>query len=492
MYPRIRDLQIGDVNVVEHDGVFHLYHLTLPNHAYIAHAVSRDGLSWRRVKNALFISDPDAWDDDMLWTMHVSPDPAREGAWRMFYTGLGLQDQSRIQRIGLARSDDLYHWEKDTSGTFPLEIPGSHYEHEVAEGRHWVSFRDPFCFRENGKHFLLAAARVKTGPLVRRGCVALIRETAGGRYEFGPPLFHPMQYDDVEVPNLARIDGRYYLVGSIREDVKVHYWWSDRFEGPYRNFSDNVLLPQGNYAARLSAVRDGYLIWNFFVKKRHAESIHLMAPPKELAVDAEGELRLKSFQGFDRLVRTRHALPELTPVKALFGNRSARGSSRDDELHLGSESGCEVFLLRGDYRNFLLTGTLELAKRGKCGLVLRVDEEGDGYYLSLELYKGLAQIRAWGKKPGGTMDNDFRYRQLQAGHYEARNGPVAFRLVAREQYLEFSLNGHILLSLADDEYRQGGVGFYVESAVMRVTDLVMGRLEAGQAYGYGDGVALSG
>ena len=487
MYPRIKDLQIGDVNVVAHDGVFHLYHLTLPNHAYIAHAVSRDGLNWRRVKNALFISDPDAWDDDMLWTMHVSADPAREGSWRMFYTGLCLKDQSRIQRIGMARSDDLYHWKKDTSGAFPLEIPGSYYEHEVAEGRHWVSFRDPFFFQEIGRNFLLAAARVKTGPLVRRGCVALMREAADGRYEFGPPLFNPMQYDDVEVPNLARINERYYLVGSIREDVKVHYWWSDRFEGPYGNFSDNVLLPQGNYAARISAVQDGYLVWNFFVKNRHAERIHLMAPPKELAVDAKGELRLKSFQGFDRLIRSRRTLSELTPVKALFGNRYAEGISRDDELRLSSESGCEVFLLQGDYRNLLMTGTLELKKRGKCGLVLRVDEEGDGYYLSLELYKGIAQIRAWGKKPGGTMDNDFRYRQLQAGHYEAESGPAAFRLVAYEQYLEFSLNGYVLLSLADDEYQKGGLGFYVESAVMHVTDLAMGLLEAGKAYGYGDG-----
>ena len=72
-----RKSEIGDVDVVVHNGEYHLFHLTLPNHDYIAHAVSRDGLHWRRVKNALFISDPPAWDDDMLWTMHVSRDPHR-------------------------------------------------------------------------------------------------------------------------------------------------------------------------------------------------------------------------------------------------------------------------------------------------------------------------------------------------------------------------------------------------------------------------------
>ena len=117
-----RDFEIGDVDVVKHDGIYHLFHLTLPNHDYIAHAVSEDGLKWRRVKNALFISDPMAWDDDMLWTMHVSSDPYKRGAWRMFYTGLCMRERGRVQRIGLARSDDLYIWRKDGSESYPLEI----------------------------------------------------------------------------------------------------------------------------------------------------------------------------------------------------------------------------------------------------------------------------------------------------------------------------------------------------------------------------------
>ena len=51
-----------------------LFHLIIPNHDYIAHAVSKDGISWKRVKNALFVGDPGEWDDDMLWTMHVCED----------------------------------------------------------------------------------------------------------------------------------------------------------------------------------------------------------------------------------------------------------------------------------------------------------------------------------------------------------------------------------------------------------------------------------
>src|SRR6056297_2197713 len=103
---------IGDVDVLYHDGLYHLFHLVLPNHDFIAHAVSTNGINWRRVNNALFIGDPGSWDDLMLWTMHVTPDPHRPGHWRIFYTGLSRRDQGRVQRIGLATSDDLFHWEK--------------------------------------------------------------------------------------------------------------------------------------------------------------------------------------------------------------------------------------------------------------------------------------------------------------------------------------------------------------------------------------------
>ena len=90
---------IGDVDVVYHDGEYHLFHLVLPNHDFIAHAVSRDGMTWRRVQNALFVDDPGAWDDDMLWTMHVTADPDAPGRWRMFYTGLSRHEYDLVRTL---------------------------------------------------------------------------------------------------------------------------------------------------------------------------------------------------------------------------------------------------------------------------------------------------------------------------------------------------------------------------------------------------------
>ncbi|HSM55182.1 MAG TPA: family 43 glycosylhydrolase, partial [Candidatus Sulfomarinibacteraceae bacterium] len=368
-----REFQVGDVDVVKHDGVYHLFHLVLPRHSYIAHAISEDGLHWQRVQNALFISDPRAWDDDMLWTMHITPDPYRGEGWRMFYTGLSIKDHGRIQRVGVARSDDLYTWEKDSSGDFPLEVTATHYEHSLDQGRNWVSFRDPFFFEDDGRRYLIAAARVNQGPIVRRGCVALAEEVAENEFEFCPPLFHPRRYDDVEVPNLLKMDGRYYLIGSIREDIKVHYWYADRLEGPYRNFSDNVILPQGNYAARVSRDGDRWLVWNIFFRGLSTQGKHLLAPPKELVVNDNGELRLKSFDGFDRLVGERLIPADLAPLEPLLDNPTASGAAETTSCWFSTESGLELFLLQGEYRDLILTGEYHLDGEGKFGLVLRLD-----------------------------------------------------------------------------------------------------------------------
>ncbi len=87
-----------------HQGVYHLFHLIIPNHDYIAHAISHDGITWKRVKNALFVGHPGDWDDDMLWTMHAA---LYQDRFHLFYTGLTWRDRGVMQRIGIAVSDDL-------------------------------------------------------------------------------------------------------------------------------------------------------------------------------------------------------------------------------------------------------------------------------------------------------------------------------------------------------------------------------------------------
>jgi len=113
---------------------------------------------------------------------------------------------------------------------------------------------------------------------------------------------------------------------------------------------------------------------------------------------------------------------------------------------------------------------------GKVGFVFRLSPEGDGYYLSLDLKKGIAQLRSWGTRVGGTGEGAFQYLPLQSSFYVPHLDPHPFTLIAYGSYLEFSVDHRVLLTLANEDYSAGRVGFYAESAGLRVLDLKMERL----------------
>lgn len=499
---------IGDVDVVYHDGLYHLFHLVLPNHDFIAHAVSEDALTWIRVKNALFLGDPGSWDDLMLWTMAVSPDPHQPGRWRMFYTGLSRREQGNVQRIGLAVSDDLFHWHKtpvnwrdrrgagaseairkaletsrerptsdrnaelDVASCFPLEADSAYYEASVDEGRQWVSFRDPFYYREEDRGWLIMAARTNDGPVVRRGCVGVMEETGPGVFESRPPLHHPRLYDDIEVPNLLRIEDEYYLVGSIREDAKIRYWHTDRIGKPWRSYHDNVLLAQGNYAGRVCSDDAGWLVWNFFSLDGSDRTSHnIMPPPKRLRRTSKGLLRTTTFEGFDRRLGARSDTRRVRPLRESLGDEVC--SVDGAELELACEAGFQAFVFDDVLASAKLRARIELIGLGKCGIVFRVDANThDGYYLSLDLLKGLAQLRAWQTGQPGSGEHMMQFRTLQGGNwYSDTPGVAEVQLLAFGSYLEFSVDGRVILSLADRTFAEGLFGVYLESARMRLHDV---------------------
>ena len=82
----------------------------------------------------------------------------------------------------------------------------------------------------------------------------------------------------MEVPNLFELDGRYYLIGSIREDTKIHYWYADDLHGPYENVYDNVLMPTGIYAARICRHPERLLLFNFYAKAEYVQRREVVNP----------------------------------------------------------------------------------------------------------------------------------------------------------------------------------------------------------------------
>lgn len=505
---------IGDVDVVYHDGLYHLFHLVLPTHDFIAHAVSDNGVNWRRVDNAIFIGDPGSWDDLMLWTMAVSPDPHKPGSWRMFYTGLSRCDQGVKQRIGLAVSDDLYRWLKvpvnwedrrgkhdpqpikdvtaalvpdhctrikatrDGKSCYPLSPDIKYYEASYDDDRNWISFRDPFYYREDGEGWLLMAARSNHGPLVRRGCVGAMKEVAPNQFEVRPPLYEPMHYDDIEVPNLLKQDGEYYLIGSIREDAKIRYWHTHNIGDPWRNYSDNVLLPTGNYAGRICHDPKGTLLWNFYTSDLHDRTMgNLMPPPKRLVRTKGGQLKARTFEALNERALGPIDTSAVTTLKD--ATTEDYSSIEGDHLHLSCEAGFQAYVFRESANCFRMQARLRMVGDGKCGLLYRINREThDGYYISLDLRKGIAQLRAWGTGPARSGEDMMRFAALQGGNYYAEDRHnVSIRLIAFGSYHELSINDNVVLSLADNRYAEGAFGFYVETADLHIHELDVRHLE---------------
>lgn len=497
---------LGDVDVFFHEGIYHLFHLVLPNHDFVAHAVSNNCFDWRRVENALHLGHPGSFDDSMLWTTHVSKHPFREGWFRMFFTGLSRRDQGAKQRIGMAESDDLYCWKKapvnwiDRRSDLPYELPNrpkqppfdfdpescyplvpgeEHYESETNQGRHWVSWRDPFYYREGERGWLLTAGRVKTGPVIRRGCVAVMEEVAPNEFVSMPALHHPGMYDDIEVPNLFKEDGEYYLLGSLREDAKIRYWHAKAIDQPWRSYSDNVVLAGGNYAGRICRDDKGWLLFNFFTPGGPDRTLfNWMPPPKRLTRTESGHLVVRTFEGFRSRVLDEVTVDQVCPVKG-----SSDGTCRirsGNEISLSNESGVQIFAFDEDLSCFELECDFEMRSDGKCGLVFRLDRKThDGYYLSLDLFKGLAQARSWGTGPDGSGEHMMQFQTLQSGHWRTETpGRAKLKLIVYGSYFELTIDGRIILSLADETFAAGAVGFVIESAVALARDIRLRKLKS--------------
>lgn len=468
------DWEIGDITVIVHEGVYHLFHLIIPNHDYIAHAVSKDGISWKRVNNAMFVGNPGEWDDDMLWTMHVikADDFPENPEFEMYYTGLQRRDRGVISRIGFARSPNLIDWEKDQKGIYPISPKGIYYEAEDDNPRKWLSFRDPYKYTYNGEDYLLVCARTISGPVSRRGCVGLVKIT-NDEVTLMPPLVYPMVYDDIECPCIFELNGHYYIIGSIREDIMVRYWFAPEFFGEYHSFHSDVLLPQGNYAARIAQDGEHMLLYNFFYAYGRIDALRVLPPPKQLDTDKDGRLVLKSYYRWEEWVVNTIEQKDFGEAKRLFMNPTATSDFNSQKWTCGSKSGYEIFAFQKPSANFIWEGTLNVEGMGKLGLASDMDEDGNGYFISFDMKKGILRIRGWGFNPMNVRQN-FVFNDIQYGVFEVNESKsLRFRLIRYGNYIELSIDGEVKLTLMDYAFSGENIGIYSASSVISLEESVI-------------------
>ena len=281
--------------------------------ASVGHAVSKDLRGWRILPDALNAGPPGAWDDHAVWTGCVV---RGRGSWHMFYTGVSVEGDTVVQRVGAARSEDLIRWQKHPNNPL-IEADPRHYEQRdegpVGCERMW---RDPWVFQHphTGEYHALITARTIEGPPDGRGVVGHARSSDLFRWETLPPLTQPGHFYALEVPQLVGLGGRYYLLFSTwaeahsaarREETRLepvggtHYFVADTPLGPFRFSTHDFLVgdPFGSlYSGKLVESPDGklrFLAWRNF--DPDGAFVGELADPLPVEVDGAGNLSVARY-----------------------------------------------------------------------------------------------------------------------------------------------------------------------------------------------------
>jgi beta-fructofuranosidase len=270
-----KDQYLWDAWFIKTGNDYHMFHLQAPravapaerHHcASIGHAVSQDLMHWEELPAALQAGEAGAWDDLALWTGCVI---AHENKFYHFYTGRSAQE-FWVQKIGLAVSTDLMHWEKHPRN--PLVVADERY-YEMADGLNKLegapAWRDPYVFRDpaSEKFYMTISGRQQSESGVYNGCVAVAESSNLIDWKILPPLLAPPRYEQMETTQMIFHENRYYLFFSTwAKDYEpawakahgaysgLHCYCADELFGNYQPVNGNgVVLDNGEamYVVRL-------------------------------------------------------------------------------------------------------------------------------------------------------------------------------------------------------------------------------------------------
>lgn len=307
----LADRWVWDSWPVDDDGAHHLFYLQAPrslgdpaarhSHAAVGHAVSRDWENWTVLPDALDPSPVAAFDDRAIWTGSVVRGDS--GRWHLFYTGVSRKEGGRVQRIGRADSDDLITWKR--SPTTPvLGADPRWYETLDQMTWHEESWRDPWVLRDPGGDgwHMLVTARVPYGPRYGRGVIGHARSADLEHWEVQPPLTAPAGFGQMEVSQVAEVDGRPVLTFScaardLSEDRRratgVTGVWSAPGEsllGPYDLDAARPYEDAGIYAAHLIALPGGAPALLGFADQRDGVFVGAIPAPVRVRLAPDGTI----------------------------------------------------------------------------------------------------------------------------------------------------------------------------------------------------------
>ncbi|MHA4818241.1 hypothetical protein ACXZ65_28230 [Streptomyces aculeolatus] len=387
---------VGDVIPYHWDGQFWLYYL------HETRSGHRDaGTSWHLARTCDFLSYdylgevlPHGTADEQDLHAYTGCVLEENGTHHLFYTGYNpaFRDEETgepLQAVMHAVSTDLLNWTKLPDDTF--YAPRESYEP--------ADWRDPFVYRLPGGegYGMLLAARTRSGPSRRRGCVAHAVSADLSEWKVTEPFSGPGRFLTHECPDLFELDGRWYLVYSeFSERFTVRYRIADRPEGPWRAPADDTVDGRAYYAAKTAAGTDGRRYAFGWIPTRLGRrddgawewagdlAVH------ELTALVNGTLAVSLPRSIRRQLSAELPMPAAVAVTGAWrptgtGTAVTAGDGPATARLVELPARCRV------------TATVRFAPGTReCGLVLRGSDDCDeGYFIRLEPSRGRLVYDRW-------------------------------------------------------------------------------------------------
>ncbi len=283
--------------------ILHLFHLFQPaprhydhergfarDRPVIAHATWSSDTGWQPRGIAIDYTGT-AYDAARIHTGCI----VRHGdQWWMFYSG------SRTH-VCLATSDDLETWRKHPAN--PILTPDP-----TLYGPRW---RDPWIYRDprDGQYVMLLAAQRPHDAASGRGVAGVAYSRDLLTWTQQPPLDVPPGFDWLEVPEMHRLDGRWYLLFATQSEwidaagqdqlraqgvsagTGAYYLVADEWRGPYRRIGRLFPPDSPRYVTRFMTTPWGdRWLWSHGEWVENGERRFELLPPVACAVSGNAIL----------------------------------------------------------------------------------------------------------------------------------------------------------------------------------------------------------
>ncbi len=448
IFYRPTDGFVGDVIPFYWQGQYHAFYLKTPpkrkgaDGTSYAHVVSTDLAHWEEWPTVIDPGPPGSPDDVSCFTGSVIE---RNGVFTLFYTGYPGQDKP--QTICRATSRDLRTWEKD-NGNPILAADTRWYE--------TIDWRDPFPFWNEaaGEYWMLLAAREKSGPSNRRGCIALVTSPDLEQWTVKPPFWAPRLYYTHECPDLFRWGDQWVLAYSTFTERHItHFRMSKSLAGPWLAPTNDAFDTRAFYAAKTAGDGQRRFVfgWN---PTRDGETdsgrwewagnmvVH------ELKTGADGGLACHVPAAVDALLTK----PLLISMQPCMGEWSSSGNN----FTATRTDGYAAAYLGNLPESCVIDATVTLDSNTRAiGLLLRADDQLETYYqLRLEPGRSRVTFDRW-PRPG---DEPF---MLERPVQVADSGSIRFKVFLDGTIVTAYVNDAVALDCRMYNHRSGGLGLFV-------------------------------